>query len=94
MISPNVRYQTTDTGISENAKQGKCQILNLSILFYYFQNIENSLLRSFFEMFDSSESNSQNLHRKDILYESKSSSILAQTMNDFYLMSYFIQFLG
>ena len=41
MISPNVRYQTTDTGISENAKQGKCQILNLSILFYYFQNIEN-----------------------------------------------------
>lgn len=45
-------------------------------------------------MLDSSKSNSQNRQRKDILCESKSSSILAQTMNDFYLMSYFIQFLG
>lgn len=51
-------------------------------------------IEEFFKMLDSSKSNSQNLHRKDILYESKSSSILAQTMNDFYLMSYFIQFLG
>ena len=33
MFSPNVRYQTTDPGISENTKQENCQTLNLGTLF-------------------------------------------------------------
>ena len=59
-----------------------------------FSKYRKFTIEEFFKMLDSSKSNSQNHHRKDILCESKSSSILAQTMNDFYLMSYFIQFLG